>query len=179
MAAGAEQMQPLPFHRVWQFLQALTARPLTVTEQQEVAAILSPAQQALFWQMSATDQRHSLNVVRTLVAMGVTAPDLLVAGLLHDVGKSRHRLYLWERVMVVVIRAFGPSAASRWGDEHANGWRRPFVIYQHHPYWGAEMALTAGCSPLTVDLIRDHHDRDGAQADSRLLRVLQQADSLN
>jgi putative nucleotidyltransferase with HDIG domain len=179
MAAGAERMQPLPFHRVWQFLQALTARPLTVAEQQEVAAILSPVQQALFWQMSATDQRHSLNVVHTLVAMGATAPDLLVAALLHDVGKSRHHLYLWERVMVVVIRAFGPAAASRWGNGHSKGWRRPFVIYQQHPCWGAEMALAAGCSPLTVELIREHHHQDGAQADSKLLRVLQQADSAN
>jgi putative nucleotidyltransferase with HDIG domain len=179
MAAGAEPMQPLPFHRVWQFLRALTARPLTVAEQREVAAILSPAQQALFWQMSATDQRHSLNVVRTLIATGATARDLLVAALLHDVGKSRHHLHLWERVMVVVIRAFGPSAASRWGNEHANGWRRPFVIYQQHPHWGAEMALAAGCSPVTVQLIRDHHDRGGDQADSKLLRVLQQADSAN
>jgi putative nucleotidyltransferase with HDIG domain len=179
MAAGADRMQSPPFHRAWQFLQALTARPLTGTEQREVAAILSPAQQALFWQMSTTDQRHSLNVVRTLIAMGATSGDLLVAALLHDVGKSRHHLYLWERVMVVVIRTFGSAAASRWGNEHSNGWRRPFVIYRQHPYWGAEMALAAGCSPLTVELIRDHHDRDEARGDSKLLRVLQQADSVN
>jgi putative nucleotidyltransferase with HDIG domain len=179
MAAGAERMQSLPFRRVWQFLQALTARPLTTAEQEEVAAILSSAQQTLFSQMSTTDQRHSLNVARTLIATGATVRDLLVAALLHDVGKSRHQLYLWERVMVVVIRAFGPSAAARWGHHPSNGWRRPFVIYQQHPHWGAEMALAAGCSPLTVDLIREHHDRDRARADSSLLRSLQQADSAN
>jgi putative nucleotidyltransferase with HDIG domain len=179
MAAGAQRMQPLPLHRAWQFLQALTARPLTVAEQAEVAAILSPAQQLLFRPMPSGDQRHSLQVMRTLIAMEMTAPDLLVAALLHDVGKSRHRLYLWERVLVVVIGAFGPSAASRWGNAPSHGWRRPFVIHQQHPRWGAEMALAAGCSPLTAELIRAHHDRGAAQTGSKLLRALQQADSVN
>jgi putative nucleotidyltransferase with HDIG domain len=179
MAAGAQRMQPLPLHRAWQFIQALTARPLTAAEQGEVAEVLSPRQQALFRQMSSSDQRHSLKVMRTVIAMGTTIRDLLVAALLHDVGKSRHQLYLWERVMVVVIRAFGPTAASGWGKELSKGWRRPFVIYQQHPEWGAEMALAAGCSPLTVELIRGHHDRGGVHTDSELLRSLQQADSVN
>lgn len=179
MAAGAQRMQPLPFHRVWQFLHALTARPLTRGEQRDVAEVLSPVQLALFRQMSTSDQRHSLKVVRTLTAMGMTTRDLLVAALLHDIGKSRYHLHLWERVMVVVIRAFGPTTASRWGKEHANGWRRPFVIYQQHSQWGADMAVAAGCSALTVELIQKHHDQGEAPADSGLLCALQLADSLN
>jgi putative nucleotidyltransferase with HDIG domain len=179
MAAGAERMQPLSFHRVGQFLQALTARPLTADETCEVAFVLSPSQQALFRQMSTGDQRHSLQVMYTLIERGVTIRDLLVAALLHDVGKARHRLHLWERVMVVVIRAFGASTASRWGRGLPHGWRRPFVIYHQHPQWGAEMALAAGCSPLTVALIGAHHGSDGANVDSQLLRLLKHADSVN
>ena len=38
--------------------------------------------------MSVSDQRHSLNVMRTLRRQGHTEPDLLAAALLHDVGKS-------------------------------------------------------------------------------------------
>lgn len=179
MAAGARRMQSLPFHRVWQFLQALTARPLTAVEQREVAEVLSPVQQALFRQMLTGDQRHSLNVMHTLTAMGLTTRDLLVAALLHDIGKSRFHLYLWERVMVVVIRAFGPAAASRWGKRQSTGWRRPFAIYQQHAQWGAEMAMAAGCSPLTVELIQKHHDRGESQGGSELLHALHLADSVN
>ncbi len=134
--------------------------------------------------MPATDQRHALKVLRTLRTMGQTNQDLLAAALLHDVGKSRYRLRLWERPAVVVMRAWLPAAAQRWGKGSATTWKRPFVIYEQHSGWGAEIAAAAGCSPLTVWLIREHQrDSAGPAAPgtqkAELLRALQQADSVN
>jgi len=90
--------------------------------------------------------------------------------LLHDVGKSRFLLRLWERVYVVLVKAFIPLLAQRWGCEppavltsspdelRVPGWRRPFVIACHHPIWGAEMVAKTGASPLTVALIKKHQE---------------------
>ena len=39
--------------------------------------------------MHVADQRHGLDVVASLRAEGVTEPDVLLAGLLHDAGKGQ------------------------------------------------------------------------------------------
>ncbi len=170
-----------PFYRAGQFFRALTARPLTASEREEVAAVLTPAQQALFRRMRRPDQRHSLLVQRTVVEMGYSDRELLAAALLHDVGKSCFRLRLWEQPAVVLIRMWRPAVVQQWGAGEPRGWRRPFVVYEQHPEWGAEMATAAGCSALTVWLVRHHQTEPhpGREREYRFLRALQHADSKN
>jgi hypothetical protein len=133
--------------------------------------------------MRTPDQRHSFQVMASLLAMGQEHPDLLTAALLHDVGKSRYSLALWEQPMVVLIRNFRPHTAVQWGNGVPKGWKRPFVIYQQHAQWGAEMAAAANCSPLAIELIRYHQstleELQLEKEDLELLRYLQQADSAN
>ena len=151
---------PSTLYRVSQFFRALTARDLVPEEWDEVSSVLSPSQLRLFQRMTIGDQRHSLQVMQTLATKGNTNRDLLVATLLHDVGKSFYPLRLWERPVVVLIRHFRPESAVLWGrptERESWGWKRPFVVYEQHPVWGADMAEAAGCSPLTVWLIRWHH----------------------
>ncbi len=187
MVAKAQGSHRHPLYRIWQFLRALTARPLTRAEWDEISLVLSPAQQALFRRMPTNDQRHSLQVMRFLVKAKEENCDLLTAALLHDVGKSRYSLRLWERPVVVLARLYRPKAAHRWGDqvkEVSNGWKRPFVVYEQHPKWGAEMAAFAGCSPVAVWLIRYHQEQverleGGSKAEIELLRALQRADNAN
>ena len=180
---------PLPtrrprLYRVRQFFRALAARPLSPAEQEEVSTLLTAPQRALFDRLGRCDRRHSLAVMRTLAAAGETNRDLLVAALLHDVGKSCHRLRLWERPLVVLIRAYRPGVLRHWGRGEPRGWKRPFVIYAQHPLWGAEMATQVGCSPLTIWLIRHHQDLVDVpsgkfQGGVGLLRTLQEADGAN
>ena len=51
------------------------------------AAMLAPPQFAAFRRLPAADQRHAAAVLRLLLAEGARDPDLLVAALLHDLGK--------------------------------------------------------------------------------------------
>jgi len=90
--------------------------------------------------------------------LGEEQPDLLAAALLHDVGKSDHPLHIWERVVIVLGKAFFPGQVRRWGQGEPTGWRRPFVVAEQHPAWGADMAAEAGASPTTATLIRHHQD---------------------
>src|SRR5512140_1672868 len=76
---------------------------------------LSPSQLALFRRMRRSEQLHSLNVLRTLQGRGYDDPHLMVAALLHDVGKSRAAFHLWDRVVVVLVRAVAPQVARQWG----------------------------------------------------------------
>jgi hypothetical protein len=58
----------------------------------------------------------------------------------------------------VVGRTLFPTRVKEWGTGDAKGWKRPFVIAEKHPVWGAEMAEEAGSLPLVVSLIRRHQD---------------------
>ncbi len=143
-------------YRVGQFFTALTA-PLTRIVLGEAGQFLSPAQRALFERMAAPDRRHALTVFRALRERGVQEEDLLVAALLHDVGKAESPPSIWVRVAMVLLERFAPHWLARISAGEPRGWRRPFVIYWRHAEIGAELAARAGCSPRTVDLIRRHH----------------------
>lgn len=168
-------------YRAWQFWQQMWPQPLLPEEEQTVARMLSPAEQQLFARFGASDRRHGYRVMCALCAAGQTHPELLAAALLHDVGKTKVRLSVWQRSLIVLGQLFFPGRLALWGAGEPVGWKRPFVVKMQHAAWGAEMAATAGSSPLTVWLIGHHQDRapDGDETAVRLLRRLQQADDQN
>lgn len=169
-------------YRVRQFVRAAGTWVRTLESDQVVAsAYLSPPMMSLFEAMPRYDRQHALNVLRTLQEKGHAEPDLLVAALLHDVGKSGQqggRLRLWHRVSTVLVRAFWPGLFERLGQERPGSWRYPFFVQQHHAAMGAELARQAGCSVVTVELIRRHEDPPD-QVDDHLLAALQGADCVN
>lgn len=178
------------FYRLGQFWRVWRARPLPVEARESITAVLTPAEITLFDQFSLSDQQHSYQVLRTLQLAGHTQPDLLAAALLHDVGKTRAPLTIWQRSLIVLGQAFVPGKTAVWGQGNMSSWQRPFVVKAQHPAWGAEMAQTAGSRPLTIELIRRHQDTlpetptlSGAEAavseTEQLLRHLQWADDQN
>ncbi len=143
---------------------------------------LTPPLYELYRRMRRSERQHSLRLLRDLLAAGHTHPDLLTAALLHDVGKSRVRFSLPEKVLVVLVKAGAPRRYRAWSNGPAQGWRLPFAVSEQHPLWGAEMAAAAGASPLTATLIRRHAEaltsppRDETE---RLLLALQEVDNRN
>ncbi len=147
-------------YRLRQFWQALRSKP-DAKEVQMAYEILSPPQMNIFIQMQPGEQAHSLAVMKSLIneKNGLSDQEhqaLLEAALLHDVGKSRYPLRLWERVVIVLGKALFPDQSKQWGRGEPRGWRRAFVVSEKHAEWGAAMATEAGSSALAVDLIRYH-----------------------
>jgi putative nucleotidyltransferase with HDIG domain len=123
-----------------------------------VRKILSPDLMSLFMCSQPGEQAHSFWVYNQLRQSGETNHDLLVAALLHDVGKSLHPLHLWERIVIVLGKAFSPQGVKGWGQGELHGFLRPFVISEKHAEWGADMAAQAGASQLTISIIRRHQE---------------------
>jgi putative nucleotidyltransferase with HDIG domain len=145
-------------YRVRQFWQAISARP-SPEDLALARSTLSESQMHLFEQLQPSEQAHSLRIYRQLIQQGETQSDLLVAALLHDVGKVRYPLHAWDRALIVLANTLIPNRAKHWGSSQPVGWRRVFVVAQQHPAWGAEMAARVGASPLTVDIIQRHQDQ--------------------
>jgi hypothetical protein len=144
---------------------------------------LSPPLMALFRQMDRGEQLHSLAVLRDVLAQGDAPTDLAVVALLHDVGKSRYPISVWQKTFAVIVRAFAPNLYQRWSKgSPLNLWQRPFVVYETHPLWSAELLRAAGASEAAYWLAA-HHAVKGEAAQtptqSEWLKRLQQADDQN
>jgi hypothetical protein len=168
------------FYRVRQFWHALHTKSLTETDLAPARSVLTEPQMVLFTRLQTSEQAHSLRVLQTLQNQGENHPDLLVAALLHDVGKICYPLRIWERVIIVLGNQFFPNRMKQWGGAQSNRWTRPFVVASEHPLWGAELAQEAGTSHLAVVLIREHqndHPQEHSNSvETRLLSTLQAAD---
>lgn len=153
--------------------------PLTAEEEAEARAALPDAAWPLFAGMPREDQRHSLQVLRTLRAQGNHDPALAQAALLHDCAKQRGGVTLFHRVAVVLLKAGRPDLLAAWSagpEPGPGGWRQGFWAHARHPEMGAVLASAAGCDPVAVALIRRHQEPAGPGETDRLLAALQAAD---
>jgi hypothetical protein len=145
---------------------------ISPSERDALTSWLTPPQLRLFESMHRADQRHGLDVVAALRADHQTDPDLLLAGLLHDCGKGR-ALHVWHRV--------GWSLSERYGSGvervllRLPGFKSGFATIGAHAERSAELALEAGCSTVTADLIRHQAE----PVDEVLGRALLIADQAN
>lgn len=146
-------------YRVRQGLRALFACARSV-DVDNARAWLSPRELALFLRLQRAEQIHSLNVLADIVSGSESTPRALAAAaLLHDVGKIRYPLHLWQKTVVVLTRAILPRVYARLAAGDPDRWLvRPFVVYERHPVWSADYAAEAGSDADTVWLCAHHAD---------------------
>ena len=170
-------------YRTRQFWLAWRAPSLKDHDLASARKVLTAEQMQLFSRLQPSEQVHALRVLQTVQQHGESDPDLYTAALLHDIGKVRAPLRLWERVLIVLGRGFFPKRASSWGYGQCQGWRRPFVVAEQHPVWGSQMAAEVGATPLTASLICRHQSpiqsEPVSSREDRLLEILQDADHQN
>jgi len=169
--------------RVQQGVRALLAFA-TPVDDNLAQQYLSEREFEAFQQMSRAEQLHSLNVLRSVLAQSdQTPPALAIAALLHDVGKSRYHLMVWQKTIAVLVKAFIPKLADYLArDETLNIWRAPFTMREHHPKWSADILRRCQSDPIAVWLA-EHHQEDATQYHDHphyeLLCRLQVADDAN
>ena len=162
------------FDRVKRFFKALNAK----IEEDDIKIIndnLEENHKKLFYSMRIIDQRHSLDVAKTLINSGKSFSKLtLQLALLHDIGKQIKPFYLLERVLVVVF----PRKSLRLPAEPviSNPLKKAWQIKYWHPEYGARMAEKEHFDPVLIDLIRYHHH---LPAKCKEIEDFQWSDNLN
>jgi hypothetical protein len=156
--------------KVRQFTGHLRAR-VSLQERTGLATWLTPDQLKLFEAMHAADQRHGLNVVRSLRDAGVTDRDVLLAGLVHDCGKGRTGVV--PRMVYSLGQAYGHRITRVAGI--VPGMRADLDRLAAHAATSAEFAADAGCPPRTVELIRNQEE----PRDPEFGELLRAADEAN
>jgi putative nucleotidyltransferase with HDIG domain len=153
-------------HLVRRFFEVLAARRPTPAEQLEAAALLRPAEAALFWDQPVADQRHGLESARTVAARLPDRPDLIRAALLHDVGKRHARLGVVGRSVASALELAHLPAPGR------------FHRYLAHGPLGAAELERAGAEEIVVAFAAAHHDRRPPQIDPVDWQILADADAV-
>ena len=154
--------------RIRQFLTA-GVRP-TPADLQFAREILPPPLYALFASQTPRDIVHGVRTARRVRELGYDDPALLMAALLHDIGKGRQRRL--DRVAYVVATWFGAAHLLASPSSRLE-LRRAVARSCTHAEAGARLAAEAGAPPRVVALIRRHH---GPARGDAMLAVLQRAD---
>ena len=158
-------------HRVDQFRRAVFSK---VDEKEiiEISSVLSDEEISLFLQMSIVDQRHSLDVYYTSLEVLKEYPEAdpilsKKAVLLHDLGKSRFTISLFDRVLATFPRRV-VGILFPWKLKHV------FDYKYLHPEYSARMVIDDRIRAW----VRVHYEAVN-DADPPELKVLKISDSLN
>lgn len=146
--------------RLQQFFAAVRARILPA-DRALVARLLSPGELRLFARMPPFDQRHCLDVCRTLARAGYDDPLLLRAALIHDCGKvgdDGRMIPLLYYGLFVVSKKLAPALYA-WAAREGRGPLWPFAVHAAHEERAALLAAAAGSPPELVALLRDYAAR--------------------
>jgi len=139
---------------------------------------MSDREVQLWRRMSGPDRRHAVGVAREVERVlgdEATRP-ILVAALLHDVGKIESGLGTFGRVVATLAgKAAGREMAREW--QRGKGFTRRTGLYLRHDALGADLLTMAGSDPLVIAWAGQHHrDRSDWTVDQPTADVLKAAD---
>jgi predicted HD phosphohydrolase len=161
--------------RIQQVAEGILPKPHPA-EERVTRDLLTPSTQALFDRLPVHDRRHLVAVTLKLQQAGVDDRDLLVASLLHDVGKADERghVTLMHRIAKVMLEEVSPQTLD-WLARPGNGrLRHGFQLAVEHASLGAAQAERAGCSARAVWLIRNHESMGSPDPELRQLIAIDQ-----
>ena len=174
-------------HLARRFFGSLSAASLAEADCILVAEVLSVQEFELWQRQPLADRRHSVQVARQVESELAKRPArfaddddvgwVLVAALLHDIGKVESGLGIWGRVAAtVVVKVCGRATVRRWSER--DSFRGRLGRYLSHPELGAELLRRAQSDRRTIAWVKEHHQNQATWVTPpELARILHQSDN--
>lgn len=131
-------------HLSSRFFDVLLSRRLDTAERATVETWLTPDLAEVFFAQSGADQRHGYEAGLYVIAAGAE-PDLVVAAVMHDVGKRAANLGIVSRVVASLFIMAGLPLTPR------------MQLYRDHGMTAAAELAALGAPPLAIDFALHHH----------------------
>lgn len=136
-----------PTHLFRRFFDVAFARPLTPSERAAVDGWLPADAATLFFAQADADQRHGYHTALTVMAGAIHERDVVMAALLHDIGKRHSRLGLFGRSVASVLILLRLPLSNR------------MQTYRDHGLVAARELAQLSVPSLVVDFAMHHHGR--------------------
>lgn len=141
-----------------------TARRLNAAEEATVEVWLTAETAEVFFAQADADQRHGYHAALSVIAAGKGDREVIMAALLHDVGKRHARLGIFGRSIASVMILAGLPLGDR------------MQTYRDHGMVGARELGALGAPSLVIDFAMHHHRSRPATIDPDTWEVLVVAD---
>ena len=153
-----------PAHLFARFFDVATAQGLTPSERATVSVWLTPSTEDAFFSQDDADQRHGYHAAQSVLASGVEDRGVIMAALLHDIGKRHARLGLIGRTVASLLILLHLPLPER------------MAIYRDHGAVAARELGVLGVPSLVIDFALHHHGSRPPTIESRVWDVLVAAD---
>jgi hypothetical protein len=151
-------------HLFKRFFDFTLAKPLDANEAAAVESWVTPEEAAIFFEQDPRDQAHGYAAAMAVVGDGHDI-DVVVAALLHDVGKRHARLGVVGRSLASILIKLGLPLTKR------------MKLYRDHGALAATELLSIGSSRIVIQFARHHHGPRPAGFDEPAWGALQNADN--
>lgn len=136
-----------PAHLLQRFINVATARRLTVLEKAVVENWLTAETSELFFAQDDADQRHGYDAALSVLGAGVKDREVIMAALLHDVGKRHARLGIIGRSVASVLILLRLPLPER------------MAAYRDHGLVAARELGSLSVPSLVIDFAMHHHGK--------------------
>lgn len=144
-----------------------------------VEAILNENEVSLFYKMIKSEQKHSVRLARDIEKaidyIVVDDPDivknrdlLIKSSLLHDVGKSRAKINIFEKSIIVILNKITKGNLKNVNNKKVD-------CYYNHSEYSYELLKDIIDDEIILNIIKNHHSK----SNDKIIRFFQYMDDKN